>query len=381
MNQTLLALANTSQTYRKMLNLYWSTILLTVILEFAIQRLHFQVSPADILPSLIWQAFLLALLTGGVDLLYRYRNVQSDWLLIMMGILYASSIIVMNPTIGIVPAIFIFPILTSVLAFNRKRIAGVFFLVLVSFALLYALSSPLRHTMQPMHMIGILFLYTGTTVIALAITSSGIELLNNLKHATEAKQELLVKNIIMDTLSKIDALTDVYNHKTFHEYLEKLIEQNELNELSLQLAILDIDNFKRINDTYGHWVGDIVLMRVASIIKETVTPHDFVARYGGEEFAVIFTEKTLDEAHRLSELIRQRLFVTMHPELNSKSVTISIGLQEYAKGKGKEALFKGADASLYAAKRTGKNKTVIHSFPQDVMPSISPGFVPKKAAE
>ncbi len=147
---------------------------------------------------------------------------------------------------------------------------------------------------------------------------------------------------------------------------KKLIEQNELNDLSLQLAILDIDNFKRINDTYGHWVGDIILIRVASIIKETVTPNDFVARYGGEEFAVIFTEKTLDEAYRLVEQIRHKLYVTLHPELDSKAATISIGLQEYMKGKGKEALFKGADASLYAAKRTGKkqNLRTLHPVPR-----------------
>ncbi|SDD92400.1 diguanylate cyclase (GGDEF) domain-containing protein [Paenibacillus sp. UNCCL117] len=381
MNHMLLELANTRQSYRKMLNLYWITILLTAVLEYAIQHLHVQANPADILPSLAWQAVLLSLVTGLVDLLHRYRNVQSDWLLITMGILYASSIVMMNPTVGIVPAIFIFPIITSVLTFDTRRIAGVFALVLLSFALLYVLSPPLRLTMQPIHIIGILFLYTGTTVIALSIASTGIELLNNLKHATEAKQELLVKNIIMDTLSKIDALTELYNHKTFHEYLEKLIEQHELNELSLQLAILDIDNFKRINDTYGHWVGDIVLLRVAAIIKETVTPNDFVARYGGEEFAVIFTEKTLEEAYRIAELIRQRLYVTMHPELDSKSATISIGLQEYVKGKGKEALFKGADASLYEAKRTGKNKTVVHAASEPPAGSYSPGFLVRSSAE
>lgn len=78
---------------------------------------------------------------------------------------------------------------------------------------------------------------------------------------------------------------------------------------------------------------------------------------------MIFTEKTLDEAYRLVEQIRHKLYVTLHPELDSKAATISIGLQEYMKGKGKEALFKGADASLYAAKRTGKNKTFVHSTP------------------
>ncbi|GLI09381.1 hypothetical protein YDYSG_54130 [Paenibacillus tyrfis] len=365
MNHLLLELVNTRQTYRKMLNLYWITIVLTAILEYAIFLLEADTSPSAFFQALLFQVICLTAVTGAVETLYRYRKLQSDWLLILTGIFYATSIILMNPSIGIVPAIYIFPILTSVLSFNKNRIVAAFALVLLSFAALYLISPELRLTMQPVHTIGILFLYTGTTVIALSITSSGIELLNNLKHATEAKQELLVKNIIMDKLSKLDALTSLYNHKTFHEYLEKLIDQHERNELPLHLAIVDIDNFKRINDTFGHWVGDIILMRVANTIKETVSPNDFVARYGGEEFAVIFTDKTAEEAYALAEQIRHKLSVTLHPELESQAATISIGLQTYTKGHGKEGLFKGADASLYAAKRTGKNKTVVQSAVAD----------------
>ncbi|WP_179232630.1 GGDEF domain-containing protein [Paenibacillus rigui] len=361
MNHLLLELANTRHTYRKMINLYWATIILTVMLEYLIHRMKSGTTPEYFLSTLVLQAIGLAVATGVTEMLYRYRKVQSDDLLIITGIIYASSIIYINPTIGIVPAIYIFPILTSMLSFNKNRILLAFTLVLLCFGLLYTLTPELRIAMQPIHIIGVLFLYIGVTIIALSITSSGIELLNNLRQATEAKQELLVKNIIMDKLSKMDALTDLYNHKTFHEYLEKLIEQNERNQLSLQLAIMDIDNFKKINDTYGHWVGDIILQRVANLIKETVTPNDFVARYGGEEFAVIFTEKTLEQSHRLVEQIRQQCAMTLHTELDSQAATLSIGLQNYNKGEGKEALFKGADASLYAAKRTGKNKTVIQS--------------------
>jgi diguanylate cyclase len=365
MNQLLLELANSRRTYRIMLNLYWLTIVLTVILEYLLLTLSAKPgsSPAPMLQTLLLQCVGLAAVTGVTEMLYRYRKVQSDWLLIWTGILYASSIILVNPTIGIVPAIFIFPILTSVLSFNRNRTLLTFAKILVCFSLLYAISPELRRTMEPIHTIGSLFLYTGVTIIALAITSSGIELLNNLKQALESKQDLLVKTIVMDKLSKMDALTDMYNHKTFHEYLERLIEQNEQNHLSLQLAVLDIDNFKSINDTYGHWVGDVILMRVSHIIKETITPNDFVARYGGEEFTVIFTEKSLEESYAIVEQIRHKLSVTIHSELDSQAATLSIGLHEYVKGEGKEALFKGADAALYTAKRTGKNRTVIHSFP------------------
>lgn len=357
MDKLLLDLANSRRTYRTVLNLYWITIFLTIILEYALHRYEMAI-PNEFLASLALQAAGFLAVTGTVEMFYRYRKLQSDWLLIVTGIFYASSIVWMNPNIGIVPAIFIFPILTSVLSFNKRRILASFILTLFSLAFLYTLSSELRNTMQTLHLIGILFLYMGVAIIALAITSSGFELLKNLKHAIETKQDLLVKNIVMDRVSKMDALTDMYNHKTFHEYLERLIEQNEQNDLPLQLALLDIDNFKKINDTYGHWVGDVILMRVSKIIKETVTPNDFVARYGGEEFAVIFTEKTAEEASQFAEIIRYKLASTLHPELDAQPATISIGLQNYIKGKGKEALFKGADAALYTAKRTGKNKTV-----------------------
>ncbi|TDF96245.1 GGDEF domain-containing protein [Paenibacillus piri] len=365
MNHLLLELANKRQTYRKMLNIYWVTIVLTVILEHFIHRSSPPFGSNGYLQGLILQALLLGAVTGIAEMLYRYRKVQSDNLLLVTATIYASSIIYINPAIGIVPAIYIFPILTSVLSFKKNRILTAFTLILLCFVLIYALSPELRLSMQPFHIIGVLFLYIGVTVIALAIAASGIELLDHLKHATETKQELLVKTIIMDKLAKMDALTDLYNHKTFHEYLEKLIEQSECNELPLQLAIMDIDNFKKINDTYGHWVGDIILQRVANLIKETVTPNDFVARYGGEEFAVIFTEKTPESSFTIAEEIRHKLAVTLHPELDSQAATLSIGLQDYVKGEGKESLFKGADASLYTAKRTGKNKTVAHSYIRD----------------
>ncbi|WP_260115437.1 GGDEF domain-containing protein [Paenibacillus hexagrammi] len=88
--------------------------------------------------------------------------------------------------------------------------------------------------------------------------------------------------------------------------------------------------------------------------------NDFAARYGGEEFAIIFTEKSMDTVYRLLERIRWHVSQLKFEELSGHSVTISIGLSEYRKGSGKEKLFKGADQSLYDAKKTGKNKTVIY---------------------
>lgn len=180
---------------------------------------------------------------------------------------------------------------------------------------------------------------------------------NNLEKMTIDKQELLVRSAIMENMSKVDALTDMYNHRTFQEYFDTIIEQVSRADRSLQLAILDIDDFKKINDTFGHSVGDIILKRIASKIKTMVTAEDITARYGGEEFAVILTNKTMRQSLRLLESIRKTIQDEMHVELN-KNVTVSIGVHEYYKGEAKEEAFNKADKALYKAKRKGKNMIV-----------------------
>ncbi len=180
---------------------------------------------------------------------------------------------------------------------------------------------------------------------------------NNLEKVTKDKQELLIKSAIMEKMSKTDALTDMYNHKTFQEYFDTIIRQVSKSDNSVQLAILDIDDFKRINDTFGHSVGDIILQRISTRIKTMVTIDDITARYGGEEFAVILTNKTMEQSLILLESIRKEIQDESHIELN-RNVTVSIGVHEYYKGESKEKVFNKADKALYEAKHSGKNKLV-----------------------
>lgn len=184
---------------------------------------------------------------------------------------------------------------------------------------------------------------------------------NNLKKVTKDKQELLIKSAIMEKMSKTDALTDMYNHRTFHEYFDIIIRQASSADSSLQLAIFDIDDFKRINDTFGHSVGDIILQRISSIIKTMITADDFTARYGGEEFAVILTNKSMEQSLILLESIRKAIQDESHIELN-RNVTVSIGMHKYYKGESKEEVFNKADEALYEAKHTGKNKIVVSRY-------------------
>jgi diguanylate cyclase (GGDEF)-like protein len=131
--------------------------------------------------------------------------------------------------------------------------------------------------------------------------------------------------------------------------------------LSLHLAIMDIDNFKSVNDTYGHKAGDVVLRTVANIARSKVSSNDIVARYGGEEFALLFTDKSFQEVYDLLEEIRTSIASTSHEVLQGLPVTVSIGLNKYTPGMGKEALFQGADTALYDAKHSGKNRTALAS--------------------
>jgi diguanylate cyclase (GGDEF)-like protein len=197
-------------------------------------------------------------------------------------------------------------------------------------------------------------------VIILSLMSRGVSLHRALLTSTQHKQELLIQHNLMEKLSKMDALTDLYNHKTFHEHMTRLLDQPD-PQVPVHLALLDIDNFKQINDTYGHWAGDQVLKRISETIRNHMTEDDFAFRFGGEEFAVLFTHKTPEDSYAVLERIRKEFSDTLHDELNGGTVSVSIGLQSYRPDMGRERFFKDADDCLYEAKRTGKNRVVFQN--------------------
>lgn len=173
-------------------------------------------------------------------------------------------------------------------------------------------------------------------------------------------ERLRSTSIRMERMSRTDALTGLNNHKVFYEYLEQLLQERaEGRYRPLQLAIIDIDNFKQINDSYGHMIGDLILKRVSETIKEYTTPDDIVARYGGEEFAIIFTNKTMKQAYAIVESIRKALMRYRHTEADHRSVTVSVGLKEVDKLISRSELFAQTDELLYKAKRSGKNQIAV----------------------
>lgn len=353
-----LELSQSPVWYRRILILYWFLTAGIILAEGALLYFPSEHHGAreSYLVDLGLQGSLLMVVVALAELFCISRRLRTDYTLITGCHAMMVILICFNQEIILIPILLLVPLLIAILSYKKSRIVFSFLLSGPTFIVMLSVMPRLGILDHLASLTTFCGFFLSTVFMAYWFVARGEEILRTLEHAHSAHQELLVKNIIMDKLFKLDPLTELYNHKTFHEYLEKLIEQSELNGLPLQLAILDLDNFKKVNDTYGHHVGDNVLMRTAAILRQSVTPNDFVARYGGEEFAIIFTEKTLKESYAVLERIRSEMEQLPHEELGFRPVTCSIGLEAYRLGTGKDYLFKNADASLYAAKKRGKNQ-------------------------
>jgi two-component system cell cycle response regulator len=165
----------------------------------------------------------------------------------------------------------------------------------------------------------------------------------------------------LEQLATTDGLTGLYNKRTMLELGAQKIEAAQRFGHPLSVLVTDIDFFKKVNDTYGHDVGDEVIKGLGRILKETKRATDVVARFGGEEFVVLCDQTDAQGAHLLAERVREVLASTVFPSSNGPlSVTASIGVASWPQGDGTwEALFKAADEALYESKRGGRNRTTM----------------------
>lgn len=167
--------------------------------------------------------------------------------------------------------------------------------------------------------------------------------------------QLKHQNAILEKLASTDPLTGLYNRRSMDVFLHQALESAS----GFSLVMCDIDNFKKINDTYGHDFGDIVLREVAAITTQQVGSSGYVCRWGGEEILILISSSAKEKAGRIAENIRRN--VANHVfELNNRWIhcTLTLGISAYREGDTVEETITNADYNLYQGKRKGKNTVV-----------------------
>ena len=179
---------------------------------------------------------------------------------------------------------------------------------------------------------------------------------DKLESAEQRLQEQAKKMESYEEQALTDALTSIANRRAFDEFTERQYDEYQRDGRATTVLMLDVDYFKKFNDTYGHAAGDEVLKGVAKVLKRTMRDIDLVARYGGEEFSVVFPGTRVGEAGPATERARAAIeSAVFHHQGTDLRVTASFGLAEIRAGETMEQTLRRADEALYASKRAGRN--------------------------
>ena len=185
--------------------------------------------------------------------------------------------------------------------------------------------------------------------------------INNTLERARLRNDVKKAQAKMAEMSTVDELTKLHNRRYFIEALEGEFERASRYEIEMALIMVDLDHFKKINDTYGHPSGDMVLSEIGRILKKHVRRNDIACRYGGEEFAVILSNVSRENIYaaydRFREMVSEHLF---EYESNQFHITVSIGIAFSNSAESANDLLSQADQALYQAKDTGRNKTVTY---------------------
>ena len=194
----------------------------------------------------------------------------------------------------------------------------------------------------------------GATVLACCSVDMTEQVLRE-KHLRELSEELEEANRKLSSLALTDALTGLWNRRAFDSRLETAVMSAQRSKQPLAMMMLDVDHFKRVNDTFGHPYGDDVLRHVAAILNRTKRADDVACRFGGEEFAVLMPGADAEGANALGERIRE----AMHAfEWEKTPITISMGISMFTSMLSSDDLVDNADAALYMAKKGGRDRYV-----------------------
>ena len=201
-----------------------------------------------------------------------------------------------------------------------------------------------------------------TRIIQLNAQRSRDDLRSTKQRVDEAEKRISELQNELDRASALvrhDQLTGTLNRRGLEETFESEVARSQRRKSPLCIALLDIDNFKKLNDSMGHDVGDAALIHLVTVIRETLRPQDTLARFGGEEFIILLPETPLEDAvtalSRLQRELTRKFF--MHDN-NKVLITFSAGVTQMTEGDDQASVIKRADEAMYEAKQTGKNRVI-----------------------
>jgi diguanylate cyclase (GGDEF)-like protein len=251
-----------------------------------------------------------------------------------------------------------------------RRIA---LLVLLSTALSSFAHISLQPLAGPLWAIGVdVLICVAAALSAHLLANDALRPINRL---AEHNQTLLDRNLnlqqaneMLEQLSITDGLTQLHNHRFFQDHLTQQIKRVSRTHEPLSLLLADIDDFKLLNDRFGHAAGDELLRRLAAIMSDSIRDSDLLARYGGEEFAILADDTDLLGAYQVAEKLRTAVSETSYILGESRRparVTVSVGVSQYDGNRKK--FFEVADRALYQAKAIGKNCVVMGGREDEVL--------------
>ena len=350
---------------RRLLNLHAVTITFVAVLEIVAYFIfcYLGVEKLSASSPYLWWFVALPiflnlcahLFARRIDSSLAYNHDLKNNVIIYAVLLTAIVIAVFHRYYIVTATDFTFPIVLCAMFNSKDLLKKVFAISLVVLIIITIMDGAFKLRQLTLS-INLLVVY-GVNIISylsslLAINFSQ----SNFKLIAEQAEE---NEQLQDKLQR-DPMTGLLNHETFYEELGEAFDDYHNNSIEFTVAVLDIDDFKNINDTYGHEAGDIVLKTLARILKKHCDFNDKVCRYGGEEFAVVFDGNTEAEAVAVMEAVLGQ-FSSWNFKFADVSITFSCGIVQYDGITQRDELFNRADKLLYEAKQSGKNKICVGS--------------------
>lgn len=352
---------------------------------FRLRRLQWGVGSHICTTTIVFALYLLGLVPFGPAIIFACSSVLLNvlfYLMIRSGFnerFNDPSLTGLQIVCALLPAVFVMYFITNAQArtvflliatgtmvfgmfsLKRQAIRNIGWTILASYlALLLALQVGAPERIDWRVEVVVMFAYASVIYLVSYLGGKLVNMRNRLK----------AQNKQLERMASLDPLTDLPNRRslmlTFERATRKADRRNQDYE-SLSIGLLDIDNFKLINDSFGHDIGDAVLKKLSAKLRRTLRQEDFIGRFGGEEFLVILPETALEAAEatgqRLCDATRQAVIEELPVHY---SLSVSIGVTEYQPDEKIEATIKRADRALYEAKAGGRNRVIAanHLLPE-----------------